>query len=140
MISRLLLNAPPTLMLGALIYAPWAYGATRPWAVVGLNYLLGAVVVLWLASYLLRQTWPSVHPVLLVAAVGLTAQAWFMVFNAKYDYDAVTHEFISLTPLFPWAPGSVHQARSFETATQLSAVLAALCVVCDMARSSTWRA
>ncbi len=137
--ARFIINAPRWLLLVALVYAPWAYGSTRPWAISGLDGLLGAVLVSWLLSYLLRQQWPSVHPVLGVAALGLVAQAWFMVVNAKYEYDTQVHEFITLTPLLSWAPGSLHRALSQENATQLSAMLVAVCVVCEISRSWLWR-
>ena len=137
--GQLIVNAPRWLLLATLAYAPWAYGATRQWAIVGLNYLLGAMLGLWLVSYLLRQGWPSVHPVLAVSALGLAAQAWFMVINAKYDYDNARHEFIPLTPLLSRAPGSLHRSLSATKAVQLSAILAAVCVVCDLARSAVWR-
>src|SRR5262245_28943652 len=95
-----ILKSPRWLMLVALVYAPWAYGSTRPWAITGLNYLLGSVFVLWTIGYALRQKWPKIHPVLAVCALGLMAQAWFMVLNARYDYDELAHEFIPRTPLF----------------------------------------
>jgi O-antigen ligase len=134
-----ILKSPRWLMLVALVYAPWAYGTTRPWAITGLNYLLGTVFVLWAIGYALRQKWPSIHPVLAVSVLGLFAQAWFMVLNARYDYDELAHEFIPRTPLFSWAPGSMHRSLSLENAAQFTAILMALCVVSDIVRSSQWR-
>ena len=38
--DRWLINAPRWLLLGTLVYAPWAYGTTPLWAVDILNILL----------------------------------------------------------------------------------------------------
>ena len=137
--DRLIINAPRWLMLATLVFAPWAYGATRPWTITCLNYLLGIIFALWLLSHLLRQTRPSVPPLLMIPAIALAAQAWFMVLNAKYDYDPAAHEFVPLTPLFDWAPGSLDRSLSLKSALQVSGILASILVGCDLAGSSTWR-
>ena len=137
--DRWIINAPRWLMLTALVYAPWAYGSTRDWALTGLHGLLGAVVLLWFVSYLLQQRWPEVHPVMAVSVAGLMLHGWFMVLNAKYDYDPLVQEFVPLTPLIAWAPGSLHRALSMENAIQVSLMLCSLFAIADMVQSSTWR-
>ena len=137
--SQLIINTPRWLLLGALVFAPWAYGATHPWAITVLDCWLGVAALLWMLSQLLRQQRPSIHPVLGLTALALVAQAWFMVVNARYDYELLTFEFVPLEPLLPWAPGSLHRALSLENATHVSAILAAVCFACDLAQSSTWR-
>jgi hypothetical protein len=137
--SQLIINAPRWLLLGALVFAPWAYGATRPWAIATLDGWLAVVTGLWLVGHLLRLQRPPVHPVLGGSALVLAAQAWFMVLNARYEYDPGTLEFLPLDPWLAWAPGSLHRSLSIESATHLTAMLAAVCVACDLAHSSTWR-
>ena len=137
--DRWIIDAPRWLMLAALVYAPWAYGSTRPWTITGLNWLLSGVVALWILSHLLRQRLPKIQPVMGVAVGGLVLQAWFMVLNAKYEYDSASHEFIALTPLLPWAPGSLNRAHSIESATCLSLLLFTGFVVFEMAGQSIWR-
>jgi hypothetical protein len=126
-------------MLAALVFAPWAYGTTRPWAITCLNWLLGAAFLLWLLDHLLHQTRPAIPLLLAVPAIGLAAQAWFMVWNAKYDYDPAAHEFVPLAPFLEWAPGSLDRSLSLQSALQVSAILASILVICDLSRRSTWR-
>lgn len=137
--DRLITNGPRWLLLAALVYAPWAYGATRDWAIAGLDWLLGGAVALWLTGCLLRQSWPSVPPVLAVTAGALMAQAWFMALNAKFDYDTLASEFIPRTARIDWAPGSMHRDLSMQSATHLSLILAAILLAGDLARKSIWR-
>ena len=137
--DRWIIDSPRWLMLAALVYAPWAYGSTRPWTITCLNWLLGSLLGLWFLSHLLRQRLPKLQPVMAIAIGGLVVQAWFMVLNARYDYDGASHEFIALTPLLPWAPGSLDRALSIESATRLSLVLFSGFIVAEMAEHSIWR-
>lgn len=138
-LSQFILNAPRWLLLGALVFAPWAYGSTRPWAIQTLDWWLLGTAGLWLLGHLLRQQRPPMPAVLGITLIALLFQAWFMVFNAKYDYDLQRLEFIALDPILPWAPGSLHRALSYENAFHLTAILAAVAMTCDLAQSSTWR-
>lgn len=133
------MEAPRWIFLAALVYAPWAYGSTREWAVTGLSILIGVVMMLWMVGCLLRRAWPQVPPVLAIATILLAAQGWFLVGNAKFDYDPATLEFNELNPLLPWAPGSLHRSLSLKNMTQLSAMLFSLCFVCETARQAVWR-
>ena len=133
------MEAPRWLFLAALVYAPWAYGSTREWAVTGLNIFIGGVMMLWMVSCLLRHTWPQVPPVLAIATILLAAQGWFLVGNAKFDYDPTALEFNELSPLLPWAPGTLHRSLSLQSMAQISAMLFSLCFVCETARRAVWR-
>lgn len=137
--DRWLTNAPRWLLLGALVYAPWAFGSTPLWTVDVLNVVLGICAGLWLLTCLLRRAWPSVHPAAVVVGLLLAAQACFMIGNARYEYDTRLHEFIPLSPLLPWAAGSLHRELSFESAIQIGAMLGVVCLACDMTRQRVWR-
>ena len=134
-----LVNAPRWLLVAALAYAPWAYGCTRPWALALLIGWLGLASGLWLLTCLLRRAWPAVHPIAAAAGVALLAQAWFMVGNARFEYDSLQLQFLPLTQLLPWAPGSLHRTLSFDMALQFSTLLGAFGLTCDMARHREWR-
>lgn len=138
-IDRWITDGPRWLLLAALVYAPWAYGATRPWTITGLNWLLGAMLGLWLLGQLLRQRLPKPPPVMVIACGGLILQAWLMVLNARFEYDQVSHEFITLTPLLSWAPGSLDRELSIESATRLSLLLLSGFVAAEMAEQKLWR-
>jgi len=132
---RFVVQAPRWLFLGALVYAPWAYGSTRPWAINVLLVQLSLVLVLWLAGCALRRTWPVIPRVPVAFSCFLILQAWWMVLNAKYD------EFfrVTLSEVLTWAPGSVHRAASLEIALRISILLLAGLFVCDLVRGPHWR-
>ena len=134
-----IVNAPRWLLLAALVYAPWADGSTRAWTVAVLNILLGTTVILWLAGCLARRAWPSIHRIPLVVSVVLILQAWWMVLNAKSEYDSTTLHYLPLTPLLSWAPGTLHRSLSLPMALRVSALLGVGCFCCDLARRPVWR-
>lgn len=138
-VDGLVIQGARWLLLAALAFAPWAYGGTSPWAIETVNAALAAVLALWVFGCLLRQSWPSVPRVLAGATLLLVACAWFMALNAQFDYNRAAHEWIPLTPWLSFLPGSVDQSASFAAARRVSALLLAVCFVCDMARRSVWR-
>jgi O-antigen ligase len=145
--AGLLNHAPRWLLLLALVFAPWAYGGTRAWAVVTLNWLLGATLVLWLLGCAARREWPRVPPVLLGAAVWLLLQGWGMTLNARFDYapDGKSPFGYDMLRRFAldggaaWAPGSYHRSLSLQMMARVTVWLGALCFVCDLARRPVWR-
>jgi len=57
----------------------------------------------------------AAHPACpLVVSGVLIVQAWWMVLNAKSEYDSIALQYIPLSPWLNWAPGSLHKA--FEPA------------------------
>jgi hypothetical protein len=137
--SHALVQAPRWLLLTTLIYAPWAYGCTRPWSVLVLDGLLGAVLALWLAGCAVRRSWPAVHPVLLGAAAWLVLQAWWMALNAKFDYPPGAIDPEPLSPWLGWAPGSINRSLSLPATWHITALLGAGCFACDLASRPRWR-
>jgi len=125
--------------VGALVYAPWAYGCTRPWSIQVLNVLLGCVVVFWLAGCAVRRKWPRVPAVPLSLALLLIAQAWWMVLNAKSDYDTTALQYIPLPHWLDWAPGSLHKSASLQIAIHVTALLGAGCFCCELGSRPSWR-
>jgi hypothetical protein len=71
----------------ALVFAPWAYGATRDWAVTVLNGLLGLVGLLWVADRCLRRRWPHVPRILVGLSAAVLLFGWGMALNAHYRLD-----------------------------------------------------
>jgi hypothetical protein len=136
--GQFLSRAPRWLFLAVLVYAPWAYGCTRPWTIDLLNIALFAVTGLWLAGCLVTRERPRVHPVLLTAAILLLLQGWWMTGNAGFSYDTALQPHARE----PWArawPGAVDHAAALPAMTGLSAMLGAACFACDLARRRRWR-
>jgi hypothetical protein len=138
-IVRLLVDAPRWLLLAALVYAPWAYGCTAPWASQSLAIILSVVILLWIAGCVARRLRPAV-PVLAIAIVAcLLAQGWWMALNAKsvFSSDLLAAAF---SPSLPSrGPGSIDGRLSVSTMFLITAVLGTMLFVSDLATRSTWR-
>ncbi|MEA3212777.1 MAG: hypothetical protein QOE70_5834 [Chthoniobacter sp.] len=136
---RLLTDAPRWLLLLNLIYAPWAFGCTRPWTINVLNALLGAAVALWIVDYAVRRARPRVQPVCAGCVVLLALQGWWMCGNAHWLYDP---EYFRIVPVEAWwkaGPGAIDQAVSFSMMVRVSALLGVICLVNDLSRHAQWR-
>lgn len=136
---RVLVNAPRWLLVVSLVFAPWAYGSTRFWAVHVLDVLLGGVVALWLGECLARRRVPRVPAALLLAVVGLLVQGWWMVFNAHSTYNFETGEFVPRSSFSSALAGSVEAALSLETMLSYTGLLGVLLFCCDLSRRSIWQ-
>ena len=132
-------DAPRWLLLGAFIFAPWAYGGTEPWSVTALNWMLGVACGLWFLTCLARQRMPDVPRGLAIAGGLLVVLTWWMALNAKFSFDALQKDFYPREPWLAWAPGSVNHDASLDMAWRVTALLGALLFVCDLARRSLWR-
>lgn len=137
--ERWIVNSPRWMMLAALVYAPWAYGATRPWTITGLNWLLGITCCLWVISHVLQQRWPRLNLIQLLATAFLVGQAWFMVLNARFEYDRVNHDFLERSQLLAFAPGSLDYELSLDAAIRLTLLLFGGLVASEMAQQTLWR-
>src|SRR3954467_11365410 len=86
-LRRLVADAPRWLFLATLSYAPWAYGCTTARTIVVLNWLLGAVFVLWAVRLLIRrEALPLPAPVIVLFTVALVV-GWALSLNAHAIYD-----------------------------------------------------
>lgn len=142
---RFLRQAPRWLLLAALIYAPWDYGATTARGIVTLNWILGIAIGLWLVGLgwensrvprrILRAPRPPLH---LALVALLLVIGWWMVANAKAIYDSEQHMFIRVANLLPNVPGSVDQAVSAAWMLRATGLLGTICLVADMCRDPVW--
>src|SRR5437773_11435767 len=121
--TEFLVNAPRWLLLAALVFAPWSYGGTRPWTVTALNDLFALILALWLAGAMARRSRPIVPTAVLWASLLLILQGWWMVLNAKSDYDPAAVKFTPLVPLLNWAPGTLDRSSSLPAALRLTLLL-----------------
>src|SRR4051812_47428640 len=136
---RVLVEAPRWLLLGALLFAPWAYGATRPWAIRLLSIQLVLITSLWLLECLLRKRKPPFSTPALAAALGLLAQGWWMVINAKSIFDPQLMALFPTKPLVEALPGSADGLLSSVTILLITGLLGALLFTRDLAQSAVWR-
>lgn len=130
---------PRWLFLGILVYAPWAFGCTRPWTIAVLNGLLAAVVLCWLIACVLECRWPRVPAPCLAAIGALLVQGWFMAWNARQFYDTELLRFIPIAAPLAAAPGAIDGPSAREMMVRCSALLGALLFTIDFFQEKVWR-
>ena len=135
---RAIREATRWLFLLTLIYAPWAYGCTTAVTVVILNYLLGAVMFLWVADLLLRRTKPTISPGLIILVGVLLVIGWGMSWNAKGVYDTAFEIFAPAPQLVAWLPGSLDAPNSIAWMIRATLLLLSVCFVADLVQRPAW--
>lgn len=138
LIGRALRAIPRWLFLAALIYAPWAYGCTTTRTLVGLNWILGVVLALWLIDLAWTRRVPIVPRTLMIISGALLVLGWWMALNARWIYDSEYYLFIPIKRMLAQAPGSVDQAVSAAWMTRATALLLVSCFVADLSRRPAW--
>jgi O-antigen ligase len=136
---RVLVEAPRWLLLAALLFAPWAYGATRPWGIRLLSIQLVLITSLWLLECLLRRRRPSLPKPAFLAALGLLAEGWWMVMNAKSIFDPQLMALFPTKPLVESLPGSADGLLSSVTILLTTGLLGVLLFASDLAQRVVWR-
>jgi len=127
------------LFLALIVLAPWAYGCTEAWAVRGLNAGMALVLLLWIDGCVLRGVWPAVHRVPVLCSALLLLLGWGMTLHPRYALDAATHTFSPVAAPFPWAPGTVDRALSWEAMLRVTGLLGMLLFVSEVSASALWR-
>jgi O-antigen ligase len=125
--------------LATLIFAPWAYGCTEPWAISWLESGLAIVALGWVVGGILKRRWPAIHPLMLAAVALLLLQGWWMTCNPHFRHDSTTHLFSRQASWLPQAPGTVDSQTSRANMLRITALLFALCFASDLARNPQWR-
>lgn len=114
------------LLYGMIVFSPWAFGSTQPWAVWVMNiagYALGILLaVKWgvcrLANYA-PPRWGDAGnarwPVRLLAGLTVALLGWCLVsaLNARATIDLNTIEFAYRESYINWLPHSYHAAGSW---------------------------
>src|SRR5947207_1307728 len=96
MISHICRAASRWIFFAALVYAPWAYGATTSESIQITNWILLAALVLWAVQLLFSRREPRFPRLLFFLTVALICTGGLMVFNAKSIYDS---DFLVFVPL-----------------------------------------
>ena len=122
----------------ALIYAPLALGSIPPRLLLGLEGLLALATLCWALDALLHRTLPRVPPLLGVCCGWLLLQGWGMAWNARSVFTPPGIVLTLMSPL-PNAPGAIERTIAVHAMQSLTAVLAALIVVTDLAQDPVWR-
>jgi hypothetical protein len=122
----------------ALIYAPWAYGATTSTSIEVTNWILLAAFVFWAVEVLVSGRMPRFPRSLFFLAVALVCVGGWMVFNAKSIYDSDFFVFIPLRNLVPLLAGSVDYTVSAAWIVRGALLLGTILFVADLSQSNRW--
>jgi hypothetical protein len=137
------------IFLGALIFAPWAYGGTTAESIVEINWLLGSALVLRLVARLFPNREgntvirsaayrASALRILLVASLAILILGWWMVFNAKAIYDSSYLIFVPLPHFSAGMPGSIDYAISAAWMVRATLLLGVIWFVAELSRDPRW--
>jgi O-Antigen ligase len=137
-ISHIFRSVSRWIFLGALVYAPWAYGATTSESIQITNWVLLAALVLWAIELLVSRRTPRFPRLLFFLTAALICVGGWMVFNAKSIYDS---EFLVFVPLHNFAPpvaGSVDYPISAAWMVRGALLLGIILFAADLSQSNRW--
>jgi len=137
-ISRIFRAASRWTFFAALVYAPWAYGATTSTSIRRTNWILLATLVLWVAELVTSRRRPQCPRLLIWLAGALICVGASMVLNAKSIYDSEFSFFVLLPNFAPPLAGSVDYAISSAWMIRGALLLGTILFVSDSAQSSRW--
>jgi O-antigen ligase len=136
---RFLIEAPRWMLLFLLVFAPWAYGSTRPWAIDFLIQTMPLVILLWLVGCAVQRRWPTVHPLFIVLAAFLFVQGWGMIANAQTSYDREGLKFIPKEQIWKSGPGVVDQDEAIPIMLRITGLLGIVAFASDLSQRERWR-
>jgi hypothetical protein len=137
-ISRFFRGASRWIFFAALVYAPWAYGATTSESIQITNWVLLAALVLWAIELLVSRRTPRVPRLLFFLTAALICVGGWMVFNAKSIYDSDFFVFVPLHNCAPPVAGSVDYPISAAWMIRCALLLGTVLFVADLSRSDRW--
>jgi hypothetical protein len=122
----------------ALIFAPWAYGATTSESIQITNWILLAALVLWGVELLVSRRTPRFPRLLCLLTAALICIGGWMVFNAKSIYDSDFFVFMPLRNFVPPLVGSVDYTISAAWMVRGALLLGTILFVSDLSQSNRW--
>ena len=137
------------LLIGALFYAPWDYGATGAESIRIVSGILGAMFLVWLVGAFAKSegkrkkeevgggrtfwSWTLFGLGVLLLVIG-----WAMALNAHAIFDGDYAILLPLTSPLPEAPGSADYALSIAWMRRGTALLLGVWVVADLVQDERW--
>jgi Na+-translocating ferredoxin:NAD+ oxidoreductase RnfA subunit len=137
-ISHFLRSVSRWIFFAALVYAPWAYGATTSASIQIINWVLLAALVLWAIELLVSRRTPQFPRLLFFFTAALICVGGWMVFNAKSVYDSDFFVFVPLHNFAPPVAGSVDYPISAAWMVRGALLLGIILFVADLSQSNRW--
>ncbi|MGI8604454.1 MAG: O-antigen ligase family protein [Verrucomicrobiales bacterium] len=122
-----------------MLWGPWVYGSTPPWAREQLAWLLLVLGGLLVAGFCARPRWPHGSKWSFGLLGGLLGFGWLMALNAPSEFLPGLEAFIPIKQSVKWLPGSVDRATSAETMRLVTGLAAAFVVAADCCNERNWR-
>ena len=138
MISHFFRSVARWIFFAALVYAPWAYGATTPASIQIINWALLAALVLWAIELLVSRRMPQFPRLLFFLIAALICVGGWMAFNAKSIYDSDFFVFMPLHNFAPPVAGSVDYPISVAWMIRGALLLGIILFVADLSQSNRW--
>ena len=125
----------------ALFYAPLAYGCTTNGTALGLNILLLMAAAAALIHKVLARESFHVSPFPLVCVLILAAIGAAHVFNARFEVNEKTLDFIPRGKAIPFLPSALDRISAHSSAFGFFALAAAFLVLIDLMqhRNERWK-
>ena len=130
---------PGTMLLAALIFAPWFWGCTWPLGIGLLEEFLFGALAAWSAGVLLRGRRLGLPIMLVLPVLGLLAQGWLMALNGHTNCDEESGLLFPVAGHVSWLPGSRDQDRSRADMLRLTGLLGAGIISAWLGESRVWR-
>jgi hypothetical protein len=137
-ISRFFRSTARWIFFAALIYAPWAYGATTSASIQITNCILLAALVFWAVELFVGRRTPRFPRLLLFLTGALICVGGWMAFNAKSVYDSDFFVFAPLHNIALPLAGSVDYAISAAWMIRGALLLGTILFVADLSQSNRW--
>jgi hypothetical protein len=137
-ISIIFRRASRWIFFAALVYAPWAYGATTSTSINITNWVLLVALVLWGAELITCRRRPDLPPFLVALAGALVCVGGWMAINARSIYDSEFSLFVPLRNFAPFLTGSVDYANSAAWMLRGALLLGTILFISDLSQSSRW--
>jgi hypothetical protein len=137
-ISVFLRSVSRWIFFAALVYAPWAYGATTSESIQITNWLLFTALALWVIELLVSRRTPRFPRVLFFLTAALICIGGWMVFNAKSVYDSDFSVFVPLHNFAPPVTGSADYPISAAWMIRAALLLGTILFVADLSQSNRW--
>src|SRR4029077_7027476 len=106
--ARALIETSRWLLLALLVFAPWAFGSTRLWAIDWLNRGLAVMLLVRLLAIPFggKERLREIPRALLGGVAGVMGIGWWMTLNARAVYDPDVAIFAPLPAWLPFAAGA----------------------------------
>src|SRR5204862_1051557 len=134
----LLRTASRWIFFAALVYAPWAYGATKSASIQITNWILLAALVLWVVELLVSRRTPRFPRLLSLLTAALICVGGWMVLNAKSIYDSDFSVFVPLRNFASPLAGSVDYTISASWMIRGALLLGTILFVSELSQSNRW--